>query len=791
MNPSSTLVTASRLASWVVVPPIFIEMWAQDEESIRLMKTFDLVGFGGGPLLREVGEMLVKRGVKLCTFYSSTEMGQRVQFDIYRDPANWEWNKNIPTIRTFFRRQEDTEQTGHYELLVAAGDRYLPNAFNDEHHGVSVFATNDLVERHPDDADLYRVVGRKDDQIMLSTGEKTNPAPLIGLVQRSKLVKSCLYTGRGKTHNAILVEPAQPIDVGDEAEVARYRNAIWDAVEAANAFAPVHSRIYKEMIVVGSPQKPFERTAKGTLRTGVTLQAYEAEIEAAYDAFKASAEFADSIVLPDQWDLSSTTSVVHAITASSLERDTLNNHDDVFLKLGADSLVAAKIRNSIAASLARAQPGKVTRLPTDIVYRNPTVHRLGEAVLRLINGEDKEESGNADARLTAMQAMVEKYSTEWPQLGSGRADKTGGTVALVTGTTGGLGAHMLEKLIRRKDVHTVWALNRPQASASLLDRQKAAFAARGLDVGLLSDARVRLLEADLRHEGLGVSAAVYDEIVSSVTVIYHIAWRLDFNLSLASFEENIQGTRRLIDIALHAAAALFFTSSIGVAIRASEHPVKESPLPFEASVGLGYGESKAVAERLLEMVRRERGLRTCNVRIGQLSGSTTNGCWATTDWVPIMVKSAITMGKLPIGGAPVTWLATDICADALLDLPSDGQTRHILHPRPIPWDTVIQHFCAHLSLLTVPYPDWATALERESIQSTSPDVLAAIPAIKLMDFFHLQASSSDSIPSLDCTLSLAESAHLRSAPPLSPQDVGQWIAHWKAIGFLQPEAGRE
>lgn len=51
-------------------------------------------------------------------------------------------------------------------------------AYNTEVDGVPAFDTNDLVQRHPKNHSLYRVVGRADDQIMLSTGEKVESLQL-------------------------------------------------------------------------------------------------------------------------------------------------------------------------------------------------------------------------------------------------------------------------------------------------------------------------------------------------------------------------------------------------------------------------------------------------------------------------------------------------------------------------------------------------------------------------------------------------------------------------------------
>lgn len=41
------------------------------------------------------------------------------------------------------------------------------------------------------------------------------------------------------------------------------------------------------------------------------------------------------------------------------------------------------------------------------------------------------------------------------------------------------------------------------------------------------------------------------------------------------------------------------------------------------------------------------GLRATSLRIGQIAGGP-NGSWATTDWVPIIVKSSIALGAFPI-----------------------------------------------------------------------------------------------------------------------------------------------
>ena len=49
---------------------------------------------------------------------------------------------------------------------------HAPIVSNDVINGRKAYRTSDIVEPHPTLPSLWRIYGRKDDQIMLSTGEK-------------------------------------------------------------------------------------------------------------------------------------------------------------------------------------------------------------------------------------------------------------------------------------------------------------------------------------------------------------------------------------------------------------------------------------------------------------------------------------------------------------------------------------------------------------------------------------------------------------------------------------------
>jgi len=272
---------------------------------------------------------------------------------------------------------------------------------------------------------------------------------------------------------------------------------------------------------------------------------------------------------------------------------------DIF-SMGCDSLKATRIRNVLSKSVENG-----VRLAPDLVYSNPTISSLTLAVLTSISGEIESSSG--DSHIKAMKAMINKYSSNWPTRSITLTKRSKSEVVILTGSTGGLGATLLSQLLQNSSVSHVFAVNRGSSSSSLADRQAAAFKDRGLDLDLLNSKKLRLVEAKLDQDRLGLDELLYSEIRDSATLIIHNSWRLDFNLSLRSFEEHVKGSRNLIDLALLSPRVnppkYVFTSSIasvgGFAQTGKRVPEEDFFDELEVSVGGGYGESKAVTERIL------------------------------------------------------------------------------------------------------------------------------------------------------------------------------------------------
>lgn len=88
------------------------------------------------------------------------------------------------------------------------------------------------------------------------------------------------------------------------------------------------------MILVGSPSKPFEYTAKGTAKRPVVLKIYAAEIEKLYES---TDDWQSDMVLPSTWSASESLDFVRAAVTSILSAN-LSDDMDLF-QYGCDRLV--------------------------------------------------------------------------------------------------------------------------------------------------------------------------------------------------------------------------------------------------------------------------------------------------------------------------------------------------------------------------------------------------------------------------------------------------------------------
>lgn len=128
---------------------------------------------------------------------------------------------------------------------------------------------------------------------------------------------------------------------------------------------------------------------------------------------------------------------------------------------------------------------------------------------------------------------------------------------------------------------------------------------------------------------------------------------MHFGSSLISFEDNIKGTRHLLDLIAQSPrqAKLYYCSSLASVLGSPSPTVDEQSTDDPSTAGsIGYSQSKWVTERICRSASESVILRdrVKILRVGQLCGDTKTGYWNEKEGWPLMIRTAQTTGCLPL-----------------------------------------------------------------------------------------------------------------------------------------------
>ncbi|KAG6902725.1 hypothetical protein C0995_012389 [Termitomyces sp. Mi166 len=812
----------------LIAAPTLYQIWASLPEAVEYLKTLKYAMYGGGPLAPKMGNLLVEGGVTLHATYGGTEFGMNTTFtpSADKDPKDWEYMEFNDRMNTRLVSQGDG--TFELQLLSHKDHKTMVNNLPD----VDGYATSDLWCPHPTKKGLWKIVGRIDDVIIHSSGEKTVPGPMEAIVVSNPLVRGAVIFGRERDQTGILIQlkTESEIDVEDDAQLAFLRNQLWSVelfrllqldvdqtdrstIEEANNIAPAHSRIFKEMILFTSKEKPLPLTPKGTLARKAAMKLYEREINALYENVEAVISESSS---PISWS----TRDIHAWLleqASDVIADhAINPVSDLF-EQGFDSLYATSLRLRIVSALRRSKDSRhrevAKNLSPNLVYSFPVINDLAAFISSLLDYSEDVQDNVSSRGAAAMEAMIARYSSSFDApLPVSQFGASSAAIVLLTGSTGNLGSQILARLLEDSRVEKVYAYNRPSRAGAktLLQRHHDKFEEVGSDVALLKSEKLVLISGDAAESNLGLDQESYDLLRQTVNVVIHNAWRLDFNISLASYEPNVQGTRHFIDLVRSVPNPLtcrfLFVSSIGAVQHwdKSKGAVPEDVMDdVTVALGSGYGEAKHVAERIL----LKSGLQALSIRVGQISGGRPRGVWPTTEWLPILIKSSVSLGSIPESSGVASWLGADAVSATIVDLALSERSiplpraLNLVHPRPVQQDVIMKSIRKAIAeilghdLKLIPFSQWFSILE-ERAENATAGTWTDIPAIKLLEFFrrYANADANDSsiqseaggLPNLS-TEKVQQISRFMSPEKLQQigdDDAKLWVSYWHSIGFL-------
>ncbi|KAK3628541.1 hypothetical protein LTR22_022312 [Elasticomyces elasticus] len=783
--PSAQLITQvleQARPSSAVLPPALLEQMVATTEGLEALWKLDLVVFGGAPLAGAVGDKIAEK-TSLVSLLGATETG--FMPTLVPSPAtDWAYFEWAPGGGLVLDPQGDDL----HELVIKRNkDRKYQGIFHSfpQHQE---WRTKDLYEQHPSKPHLWKCKGRKDDVIVLSIGEKVQPTDGEKTIEGHPSVKGALVVGEGRFQCSLLVEPdweVLPLTISAD----DFLETIWPTIEKANAALPAHGRIWKS-------NKPFVRSAKGSIMRRQTNDLYKDEIEALYSN-EAHGKLLGT--LNESADLLTIrTFLRNAMRLAGLRfPDSAKDTEDIF-NYGVDSLQVLALSSTLTHTCGESRKAAVS---PRAIYAHPTIASLASS----LHGSGK---GNGVTRLVenradVMSAMLEKYTSDLPPAKTSTRAQTVSDehTVILTGSMGSLGNYILQELVASIQVKRVYCLNR---SSDAQDRQCLSFDARRAPIDFM---KVRFLQSDFGKEQFGLSERMYTKLLHSVDLLIHNAWAVDFNKTLESFESvHIAGVRRCVDFSIQSqqnAHIVFISSIASVANWSVKHSDKlEVPETMLEDHSLpsptGYGESKHVAGLILGKAAERSGVSSTVVRAGQLAGpSDGSSVWNKHEWLPSLVITSKAMGILPeqLGTQDVVdWYPVDLAAKTVWEIANTAVHRmqetglmqevtHLVNPAAARWTELAPTICEALQrrgggdVRMSSFQEWTRHLK---IVPHTPQDLLSKPAVKLLDFYESLSAIETRIPRLSTRRTALISRTMSEMKPVDEALMRVWVNGWEA-----------
>ena len=256
------------------------------------------------------------------------------------------------------------------------------------------FHTTDVFEPHPTFPDRWKFVGRMDDRITLSSGEKFFPLLIEGRIRQLPAVKEAVVFGNDRTAPGLLVFRA---DFAQDLTDGAYIKSIWPAIEAANAKSETFARINKGLIVVIPAGIEYPMTDKLSIKRTQLYKDFATKIDDAYASVQRASEghLQLDILQLEEW-----------ILKAFRESFGVNvpNADADFYPWGVDSLKALQMRGLIMRDLDLG--GRSSTISPMVVFQSGTARELARYLYGL-------RLGSVDAQadeLAKMRSLIERHS---------------------------------------------------------------------------------------------------------------------------------------------------------------------------------------------------------------------------------------------------------------------------------------------------------------------------------------------------------------------------------------------
>ncbi|MER7582397.1 thioester reductase domain-containing protein [Kitasatospora sp. NPDC097691] len=305
---------------------------------------------------------------------------------------------------------------------------------------------------------------------------------------------------------------------------------------------------------------------------------------------------------------------------------------------------------------------------------------------------------------------------------------------LLTGATGFCGAHLLHALLAttRARIH---CLVRAPDEEHALERLRAT-QQRFLRHDL-ADSRVVPLVGDLTEARIGLTDRQFDWMAGNLDAIHHLGGQVNFLYPYHQLRDaNVGGTREVVRLAGHSRGIpVHYLSSLavlaGFGAAGVDKVTERTPLAYPERIGVGYVESKWVAEQLLHNAAAA-GLPVTVLRTNDVTGDLANGVMNTGTELCALIKYLADSGTCPDVRLLLDFVPADRFTRAIAHIaahaPADGEVYHLTSPQP----GILADLADRLRerghrIDRLPYEDWVQGLVRFAAGNPTHPIAPFVP----------------------------------------------------------------
>ncbi|KAJ5678793.1 hypothetical protein N7462_007037 [Penicillium macrosclerotiorum] len=528
-----------------------------------------------------------------------------------------------------------------------------------------LYRTGDLAQWRDQVSGVLDYIGREDNQVKI-LGYRVELGDVASAIESHPEVFSCEVTYHRQDEAGFLEAYVVPADWEQQVN----SNTLLDWAKQKLPSYMVPSKVYKKRAFPLSENGKVNRKA---LRPGDDNNEMNEEETSGQETGHSEKPNGHGGLKDDlhEW--------LHTVIQDMLSASMLDSSES-FFDQGLSSLQTARLIGRIWHEHGR----KVT---LQGIHKNPTVKRLAA----FLNGSTSEGSPEVSEleqwEKDAKDLCYPLPLPDWQASHEGRI--------FMTGATGFLGAHILQRILTMPTVKQVACLARSQAGLGASARIQQTLEKYNLWDGRLEiTQKIMVLEGDLCDSKLGLGEEKYIWLTNWASAIFHVGARVNWcDPYEAHYNPNVVGTRNIIQAAtIGRRKALHYVSSIDVwsvsgFINNIDRVYEDEPLmphlnalPYDT----GYSASQFVAEELVQRARAY-GIPTVIYRPGFIIGHSQIGISNANDYFSRLIMGCIQSGYFPdLETQYLEYVTVDYVASAVLSIASNmdhlGRSYHIVPP---------------------------------------------------------------------------------------------------------------